>query len=216
MNEVKHIIYIIIIFILVSCNGNTQTVKSKVKDTPQVRKMLKIFNEQEHRIKLNACEMVYNEKVITMGSTIDELFSVLGKPETIEKAFNGKNFYTWLDGVVSVREGKSNQSINYISVDFESMNSNRNLVILFQGIPLSKTIVMADLINNSEYEFSNFHKGNNSYEITFEDCDKPVGYYISSKVPWVYKGSGHLMVKDKIGYDNTYKIEAIEISRKSE
>lgn len=210
----KYSIYLIVIVLLSSCTGTSQSNTNMAKDTPEVNAMLEAFNKQQHRIELNGCEMLYNGKPFQLGMSIEELILILGNPQTTEKAFNGNNFHTWFDGILSIREGNTHKKLDYISINFLDGESKVKTYILFQGVPISKESLMADFIYNSVYEFSNFSKGNHSYEKTFSNCKKPIEYYISSKVPWVYKGGGHLMTKSHIDYDNTYPIEAIVIKLK--
>lgn len=71
---------------------------------------------------------------------------------------------------------------------------------------------MQDFVIKSNYSFNDFLIGNHSYELILEECKNPQKIYISSDVPWLYSGSGHLQVKDKIDYTKTKKIETIEFS----
>ena len=99
---------------------------SKAKNTTEVNALIEKFNQQEHRLEINDCELVYNGKKFSLENTIEELESIIGKPDV-------KDQYgaMWANAHVDARiRGKENKIYNiYI---YTSQVITKKLLILMR------------------------------------------------------------------------------------
>lgn len=106
----KKLAYILIILLIIACNGTSKTkeiVTNKAKNTPEVQKMLSAFNKQKHRLEFNACEMLYNNKPFKLGMTINELVAIFGKYDDSHRMF-----YIWTDVGIIFSKVNENSNLN--------------------------------------------------------------------------------------------------------
>ncbi len=209
----KIYILILITLLLSACNGNTQVMKSKAKDTPEVRAMLEAFNKQEHRIEINKCELRYNGNTFFLGSTLEDLKKIFGEPD-----YNGHYAYAWKSIGVVVTKNKNNDNLRsiylYIYEGYDNVIKPNDKYILIEGIPLNRNLVFADFINNSTYEFDDFLITKDSYDMIKNSCNNnkdKIKYSFDSSVPYDYSGGGHLQVRGGFRPDLTHPVERISI-----
>ncbi len=207
-------IYILILtaLLLSACNGNTQVIKSKAKDTPEVRAMLEAFNKQEHRIEINECELRYNGNTFFLGSTLEDLKKIFGEPD-----YNVGYAYGWKKIKIEVLKEKETDSIDniyvYIYEGYKDIIKPNNDYLLVNSMPLNREMVFADFINNSTYEFDDFLITKHSYDMIKNSCNNKdkIKYSFDSSVPYDYSGGGHLQVRGDFRPDLTHPVERISI-----
>ncbi len=229
------LLLLVLAFFLHACDASTNTktgdiLDSKAKATPEVQAMVEAFRAQAHRIELNGCEMLYNGKPFRLGMTVRELVDILGAYD-----FFNRGYYVWkVLGIVAVRDVDIAEDVNteitgfviymdddrikaYVEDgDIERMKhvvATKEDYFLVQGVPLAKGTPFNDFVARSTYTLNDFYVDNYSYELPFRCKGKKeeLIYYIDAKGGWIYKGSGHLMMKSHPDPENTSKILSIEI-----
>lgn len=229
----RKLLLLVLVLLQCSCNAPEQAsekVESKAKATPEVQKMVEAFRAQAHRVELNGCEMLYNVKPFRPGMKVKELVEIFGAYD-----FFNRGYYVWkAPGIVAVRDIDVAEDINTEIAGFIiHMNDDRIKTyvedgeiermkhvtaikedyFLVQGVPLTKNTRFNEFIGRATYSLNDFYIDNYSYELHFRCKGKKeeLIYYIDAKGGWVYKGTGHLMMKSHPDAENTNNILSVEI-----
>lgn len=212
----KHIITIIISgFLLIACNGKAQTQQnntSMAKDNSDTKALLEKFDKQEHRLEINDCEIIYNDKSFFLGNTLEEIESILGRK------YNSNYYYaySWNDINIELLKEKNNQRIDnisiYISEGYKDVMKPNSNIILVNGVPLTKEMLFGDFLNNSNYSFDDFYIDNHSFYLKPENCDlKNIKINFDSQPFYHYSGSGHMRTRGDFDDSQTNLINTISI-----
>jgi len=210
----KQIITIIISSILlIACNGKAQTnqnATNKFKDTPKAKALLEKFKKQEHRLEINDCEIVYNGKSFFLENTLEEVEAILGKPD-----FEHKNGSMWSKSSIDARikNGKVFNIYIYIHEggykDIIKPNSN---IILINGVPLTKDMLLGDFLNLSNYSFDDLYIDNHSFYLKPENCNlSDLHIYFDSQPFYHYTGNGHMRIRGNFDDSRTNPINTISV-----
>lgn len=224
----KRIVMMILTLWICACNAPEQDISepaSMAKNTSEVKKMIDVFDKQEHRIELNDCELLYNDKAFELGMSVRQLIGVFGPYD-----YFNRGYYVWEKaGVTFVEKIAEKENLEdklgilkiflHTDVDFSkfpnlkhesSINEN---IFLINGIPLDNKTTVQDLIDRSQYDYQDFQISSRSYEMTTE-CIRTgikLDYYFAASGGWNYGGGGHLQYKTNINRNNDNVITRVSL-----
>lgn len=205
--------YTFFLVVLYSCESKSQTtvMGSKAKDTQKVQALLEKFNQQEHRLEVNDCEIVYNGKSFFLGNTMEEVEAILG-------SYDYKNGFahSWkninLKAITKIESTEIENIYIYISEGYKEIIKPNDNVVLINGIPLIKDMEFKDLVESSQYTYDDFYITFDAYELRPERCDVENLYiYFDSKPMYDYIGSGHMRLRGDFNPDKSNLIKDISI-----
>jgi len=220
MIKLSNIVVVSSVFLLVSCGEGTAEgvlTSSKVKDTPEVREMLSEFAQQEHRFEFKGCDLLYNGSKFNLKTSIDELEGIVGNYNMSDTAYGKKTIYYWLNELVNVYEYDESKELSSFTVYFSSIEpSEKPLVVLIEGVPITNRLKMHEFIENSNYSFSDFSIDDDGYRLDFSECSNALSYYFFSDVKYSYIGDGHARLRDKPILTETNVVESVGIYKYDE
>ena len=217
---------LLIILIMASCKG--QPKKNPDMDLKTQNAYIK-FQDQEHRLELNECEMDYNGTRLELKQPIANWKKVLGTNfEMIEEEDKVTNetyqFYFWNEIGISafVKKGLVLRLAIYLSLDslsylFPNVKKLPNHIFFINETAIQKGIKMQNFVDHNQLDYGNFNNvADSGYDIIYSNClnypSQDLSYFFVSKIDYEYKDyGGHINLKgDAIHGKN--KIEMISIS----
>lgn len=225
---------LIAMFALVSCDVSEpeyEAMKSRAKEIPEVKSLLVAFKEQKHRIELNGCDMFYNGVPFNVRMSIREITSIFGAYDLFDRE---RGLYGWSDAGLFFQtergEKESEDSnVRYFIIKLRDRNNaGKNDVedmlsvfnggyLLVEGVPVTKNTPFKDFVARSNFQLSDFYIDNYSYELHYKcGSTKKLVYLLAAKGGWLYKGTGHLMMKSEPNPDNKSIIDAINVFESKE
>jgi len=213
--------------LIMGCNESDQryntVLESKANSNPSVDAMLAEFRAQAHRIELNGCQLLYNDKPLHLGMSIRELQSVFGPYD-----FFNRGYYVWKGaGIAFLHNIGDPEDVDSVPTSFDfylnlpvditedelmkHTSIGKRDYLLLQGAPVDAKMTVADFFNYSTFTLDDFAISTMTYEKDYQCTDKTLRYLIMARGGWLYKGTGHLQMKSHPNPNNTNKIRSLTV-----
>jgi len=205
--------YLFLLATLTSCGSNAQTnMASRYKATPTSETLLQRFNGQGNRLEVNDCELLYNGKSFFIGSTLEEISTIVGS----EPDYTSEYLFGWSNANVMARKEENTSRVDaiyiYLAEQYDDTFAPFDQVLLLNGAPLERTMTFGELIKNSNYAFEDFLPDSRSFELRPDRCaGEPFIIEIGSQPIYENQGAGHLQVRGDFNPEKTGPIRSIRI-----
>jgi cytochrome c553 len=182
-------------------------------------KEYKDFKKQKHRFVLNPCAMSYNEKPLWFGMSLEEVYEVLGKEDTVIS----NAIYVWDKKGITLTISKN--KLLFFNIIFQ--NKKHTLIFQKRGKRLqeSKSIVifnntlspkekMHEFLDETNFTFKDFNFGeqSTSYLLRYKCKQQKLNYHFTSYIPFTdYGGIGHMSFKGPFMPKATHGVDEIQI-----